>query len=197
MALPAALSTTRYSLHATAPTKLDSVTARLSKTDPRIDAALHANLIFQDPQNHPVHSKIYTDMARPWAAGLIPRVWELPSIEVETEKAVLFFYNFLQPHLYHFFSVTDKRSGETVYKKQYVGGPFWGNLTVSTGKKGGHPGWSTYRWQLEAFAAVVTGNTPAYWVAAQESIWNMESVDAVYRAGGLPVRESVRADVEK
>lgn len=119
-------------------------------------------------------------------------MWELPSIEVETDSAVLFFYNFLQPHLYHFLSVTDKRSGETVYKKQYAGGPLWGNITVSTGQKGGHPAWSSFRWQLEAFVDAVSGKTPAYWVAAQESVWNMESVDAVYSAAGLPVRESFR-----
>lgn len=186
-----ALGATRFSLHASTPSTLLSVTARLSKVDPRIDAALHAHLIFEDPHSNAVNCRVYTDMARPWAGGLLPRLWELPTIQVETEKALITYYNFLQPHLYHLIAVEDKESGQTVYRKRYQGGPLWGKVVVSTGEEGGVAGWTSYRWQLEAFVDAVQGRTPAYWVAPRESVWMMECVDEVYKAAGLPVRESV------
>lgn len=197
LALMPALECTRFSLHATTPATVLSVTARPAQKDPRIDAAVHAHLVFEHAHDHSVHSRIYTDMARPWVGGFVPRVWELPSIEIETETTVLFFYNFTQPHLYHYISVTDKTTGETRYCKQYDRGPLWGSVTVSTGDKGGQSGWSTYRWQLEAFVDAVLGKTPAYWIPAQESVWNMECVDAIYRAAGLPMRESSTDGKEK
>ncbi|KAJ5591826.1 uncharacterized protein N7459_002195 [Penicillium hispanicum] len=188
-----ALNAARFALHASTPSALVSVTARLSPTDPRIDAALHARLVFEDPRGNAVNCRVHTDLARPWAGGLVPRLWEVPAVEVETEKAVLCFYNFAMPHLYHWIRVREKGGSGmgTVYRKQYEGGPLWGRVAVSTGEKGGRTGWSSYRWQLEAFVDAVQGRTPAFWVAGQESVWMMECVDAVYRAAGLPVRESV------
>ncbi|KAJ5156582.1 hypothetical protein N7492_009385 [Penicillium capsulatum] len=191
ISLLSALGATRFALHATTPSTLLSVTARLSQTDPRVDAALYAHLILEDPHNNPVNCRVYTDLARPWAVGVVPRVWEVPMIQVETEKAVISYYNFLEPHLYHTIEVEDKSTGETAYRKRYQGGPLWGKVIVSTGEEGGVGGWSSYRWQLEAFVDAVQGRTPAYWVAPRESVWMMESVDAVYRAAELPVRESV------
>ncbi|KAJ5114521.1 hypothetical protein NUU61_000280 [Penicillium alfredii] len=196
IALTSAIAATRFSLHATTPSTLLSVTARPSQSDPRVDAALHTHMTFENPPNHAVISKVHTDMSRPWAGGLLPRVWEVPTIEVETEKAQISFYNFTHPHLYHLISVTDKTTGATTYKKQYTGGPLWGKVVVSTGEKGGNSGWSTHRWQLEAFVDAVQGRTPAYWVAGKESVWLMESVDAVYRAAGLPLRESLREEIK-
>lgn len=186
-----ALSFTRYALHARHPETITSVAMRPSTQDPRVDAAMFANLIFQGPDSQLVPSKIYTDMARPWAGGVIPRVWELPSIEVETEDAIIYYYNAMMPHLYHFISVTEKRTGKTTYVKQYSGGPLWGNVTTSSGKKGGRSSWSTYRWQMEAFVDAVKGKTPAYWISGEDSVVQMEVIDSLYRAAGLPVRPSV------
>lgn len=184
-----ALSFTRYALHAQTPKSIDSVSVRPSR-DPRIDEAMYAHLDFESPDGDIVHSRIYTDMARQKLGYLIPRIWELPSIEVETEKAVIFYYNAIMPHLYHYITILDKTTGNFSYLKQYSGGPFWGNRTTSTGEKGGNRYWSTYRWQLEAFVDAVKGKTPAFWVANQDSIWQMESIDAMYRAAGLPIRPS-------
>ena len=185
-----ALNATRFALHASTPTTVLSSTARISPHDPRIDAALHTHLIIEDPQNNPTNSKVYTDMSRPWTLGILPRIWDVPTIEVETEKATIVFYNFLHPHLYHCISVTDKESGVTKYHKQYDRGPLWNRVVVSTGDVGGKAGWSSFRWMLEAFVDAVQGRTPAFWVAGQESIWLMESVDLVYRGARLPVRKS-------
>ncbi|KAJ5157637.1 uncharacterized protein N7482_008737 [Penicillium canariense] len=189
-ALSSALAATRFALHASVPVEVTSATTRPSLSDARVDAALHAHLIFEDPHNNLVHSKIYTDMARPWAGGILPRIWEVPWIEVETDKALVYFYNFPQPHLYHYIAVTEKATGRTSYQKQYTGGPLWGKVVVSTGEQGGRAGWSTYRWRLEAFVDAMQGRTPAHWVSAQDSTWMMECVDAVYKAAGLPRRES-------
>ncbi|PWY94557.1 putative NAD binding Rossmann fold oxidoreductase [Aspergillus sclerotioniger CBS 115572] len=182
-----ALSFTRYALRAQRPQAVHSVTARKSGSDPRVDEAMYSYLTFADPSGHEVHSRIYTDMARKWVGGVVPRLWELPSIEVETEKSIIFFYNAMMPHLYHYIAVTDKTTGKTQYHRQYSGGPLWGNVMTSRGK-GGNSHWSTYRWQLEAFVDAVRGKTPAYWVSGEESIWQMECIDMMYQAAGLPVR---------
>ncbi|KAE8415592.1 hypothetical protein BDV36DRAFT_285275 [Aspergillus pseudocaelatus] len=180
-----ALSFTRYALRARHPKAINSVTARVSSDDPRVDAAMYAYLTFVGPQDTEVHSQIYTDMERQWVVGVVPRFWELPSIEVETERAIIFFYNAMMPHLYHYIAVTDKTTGHTRYHKQYKGGPLWGNITT-TGGKGGSPHWSTYRWQLEAFVDAVKGKTPTYWIPGEDSICQMECIDALYQAAGLP-----------
>ncbi|RAH43472.1 Gfo/Idh/MocA family protein [Aspergillus brunneoviolaceus CBS 621.78] len=184
-----ALSFTRYALRSQLPKTIHSVTARRSAADPRVDEAMYAYVTFEDAQGREVHSRIYTDMARAWAAGgLVPRFWELPSIEVETDKAIIFFYNAMMPHLYHYIAITDKTTGKTKSHRQYRGGPLWGNVTTSDGARGGQSAWSTYRWQLEAFVDAVRGRTPAYWIPGEESIWQMECIDRLYRAAGLPVR---------
>lgn len=187
-----ALSFTRFALHAQTPSLINSVAVRPLKADPRVDEAMHAYLLFEGPKGNQVHSRIYTDMARqPAMFGLVPRFWELPSIEVETERAIIFYYNAMMPHVYHYIAITDKTTGTTRYMKQYSGGPFWGGRATSAGGKGGSSTWSTYRWQLEAFVDAVKGNTPAYWVSDEESVWQMQTLDAMYQAAGLPVRPSM------
>jgi len=195
-----ALSFTRYALHARTPRAILSAVARPYKKDPRVDEAMHALLVFEGPEEgQDVQSRVYTDMARRWTflGGLVPRAWELPSIEVETERAIVYFYNAAMPHLYHYIAVTDKATGETRYHRQFSGGPMWGNVETSVGK-GGKDSWSTYRWQLEAFVDAVRGKTPAFWIPGEESVAQMECIDEIYRAAGLPVRPSqVLGEAEK
>lgn len=182
-----ALSFTRYAIRAKKPTQILSAVARPHKKDPRVDAGMHILLNFEDPNGNAVNSRIYTDMRRDWVGGVIPRLWELPSIEVETEKAVIYFYNAMMPHIYHYISITDKRTGKTEYRTQTSGGPLW-NEHWTTGGKGGKDFWSTYRWQLEAFVDKVRGKEPPCWVDNEDSVLQMESIDEIYKAAGLPVR---------
>lgn len=190
-----ALSFTRYAIHTPhPPSTVLSAVARPSAHDPRVDAAMHANLLFTSPHaadtspSHSIHSRIYTDLARPWTVfGLVPRLWELPSIQVETSTATVFFYNAMMPHVYHYIAVTDKATGKVEYHTQRSGGPVWGDKWT-TGGKGGKPYWSTYRWQLEAFMDKVRGKEPPCWVTGEDSVAQMEGIDAIYRAAGLPVR---------
>ncbi|KAF8651474.1 hypothetical protein AX16_004773 [Volvariella volvacea WC 439] len=94
--------------------------------DPRIDGSMTSTVLFASDLNshgrgsYDVHSTIYTDMCRSWLGGVIPRLWELPSIKVETEKKVIFWYNAFMPHLYHYIEVRDKESGEVKYYKRYA-----------------------------------------------------------------------------
>lgn len=88
-----ALSFTRYALHAGTPEKILSAVTRPYKKDKRVDEAMNATLLFRDARGDVVQSRVYTDMARKWIGGVVPRVWELPAIEVETDKAVIYFYN--------------------------------------------------------------------------------------------------------
>ncbi|KAF8886303.1 putative NAD binding Rossmann fold oxidoreductase [Infundibulicybe gibba] len=162
-----ALSFTRFALNAGAPEEVLSAKARLASHDPA--------------KGYDVHSTIYTDMQRRWLCGVIPRFWELPAIQVETDKSTIYFYNAMMPHLYHYIAITDKATGHTKYEKCYSGGPKWGD-----GR--GEAYWSTYRYQLEAFVDMIRGKEPAHWVTNEESILQMKSIDAVYQKSGLPLR---------
>ncbi|KAF9461167.1 putative NAD binding Rossmann fold oxidoreductase [Collybia nuda] len=174
------LSFTRFALKAGVPPKVISAKARPATHDPRVDSAMEATLLFKTQTMYDVHSTIYTDMKRGWAMGIVPRFWELPSIEVETEKSTIYFYNAMMPHIYHYIGITDKASGRTKYEKCYSGGPQW--------KERGKPHWSTYRYQLEAFIDKVRGREPVHWVTHGESVAQMETIDDVYRKSELPLR---------
>ncbi|KAF3483533.1 NAD binding oxidoreductase [Arthroderma uncinatum] len=182
-----ALSFTRYALHNERPKQILSAAARPSKDDGRVDAAMHALLLFEDDNGNPITSRIYTDLSRSRLGGVLPRVWELPSIEVETDAAIIYFYNAMMPHIYHYISITDKRTGITEYKTQSSGGPIWGDRWT-TGGKGGKSYWSTYRWQLEAFMERVRDKEPICWVPSEDTVIHMECIDEIYKKAGMPIR---------
>jgi len=53
-------------------------------------------------------------------------------------------------------------------------------------------GYSTYRYQLEAFVSAVRGantDTIPGWVSGEDSFKNMTAVDAVYKKADMKVRE--------
>lgn len=97
-----ALSFTRYILRGGVPEKVLSAVARPYDKDKRVDAAMTATLLFKDQNGESVHSRVYTDIARSWLGGVIPRIWELPQIEVETDKSNILFYNAMMPHREYF-----------------------------------------------------------------------------------------------
>lgn len=174
------LSFTRYAIEAGTPDAVLYAKARPSRQDARVDEAMNANLRFIDKGGKDVYSTIYTDMRRSWYYGLLPRVWELPSIMVELEHAEVFFYNAMMPHIYHYIEVKDKRTGEKTKKQAYKGGPLWGDR--------GEPWWSTYRYQLEAFVDRLRGREPVCWESNKDSLDQMKTIDEVYKKSGLPLR---------
>lgn len=174
------LSFTRYAIHAGTPDEVLYAKARPLRKDPRVDEAMDATLRFIDRNGKDVYSTIYTDMARPWYCGIVPRVWELPSIRVELEHAEVYFYNAMLSHIYHYIEIKDKRTGEVVRKQAYKGGPLWGDR--------GESWWSTYRYQLEAFVDKLRGREPVCWQPIPDSVDQMKTIDEVYKKSGLPLR---------
>ncbi|KAI0787439.1 NAD binding Rossmann fold oxidoreductase [Fomes fomentarius] len=173
------ISSTRYVLGAGTPREVVEAKACKSPVDDRVDDAMEATLRF-DLGGRMVESKICTDMWQDGLLGLIPRIWETPSIEIETEHAVIYFYNFMMPHLYHYVTIYDKRTKKTTTEKHYSGGPQWKNR--------GETWWSTYRYQLEAFVDMARGREPPHWVTLDSSIAQMETIDMVYDKSGLGKR---------
>ncbi|KAL1940282.1 hypothetical protein VTO73DRAFT_9234 [Trametes versicolor] len=174
------VSATRYFLGAGAPREVVAAQARRTREDPRVDEAMHATLRY-DVGGRMVEGGIYSDMDRANLFGIVPRAWEMPSIEIETEHATIYFYNFMMPHLYHYVQIYDKRTGATHTEKYYSGGPLWGAR--------GEAWWSTYRYQLEAFVDKVRGREPVHWVTLESSVAQMETIDAIYEKAGLGKRQ--------
>jgi len=181
MDLAYVLSFTRYALKAGAPEEVVTAKAQVTEHDPRVDSSMDATMRFKTGDGYDVVSTIYADMKRSWAMGIVPRLWELPSIEVETEKANIYFYNAMMPHVYHYIQITEKDTGHTSYEKHYTGGPQWGDDR-------GKPYWTTYRYQLEAFVDRIKGKRPAHWITLEESLLGMQTIDDIYRKSGLPLR---------
>ncbi|KAI2785896.1 hypothetical protein POX_h09658 [Penicillium oxalicum] len=196
-----ALSATRFALHASLPLEILSSTPQHSKakTNSHPISALTAHHLFPDPSSNPVYTRIYTAItsnslvttydytspARAVSAFLtnatssLLRFLTVPCIKVETEFALIQYFNFTSPHIYHYIRVMDKRTGVVEYSRAYCGGPLWGARVVSTGEKGGRRGWSCSRWRLEAFVDVAMGRTPAFWTSGVESAWLGECVEGV------------------
>ncbi|WWC85195.1 uncharacterized protein L201_000054 [Kwoniella dendrophila CBS 6074] len=157
--------------------------------DKRVDSASWADLRFDTEDGKVINSKIYVDMDQPNLGYIIPKAWQLPSIQIECEKATIYFYNFMMPHIYHYIAITDKITKHTTYQKHYNYGPKWQEI--------GDPHWSTYRYQLEAFADRIRGKTPLHWITSDDSIAQMETIDQIYLKNGLyprPVTSEVQEE---
>jgi hypothetical protein len=85
------VSFTRYFTNCKRATVL-SAEARPYKKDPRVDAAMKATLQIENDKGDLITSEIYNDLDEPNLFGIIPRVWELPSIKIELEKATIYYY---------------------------------------------------------------------------------------------------------
>ncbi|EKM84097.1 hypothetical protein AGABI1DRAFT_110684, partial [Agaricus bisporus var. burnettii JB137-S8] len=180
------VSFTRYAVEQRTPEAVLFARARPSSEDERVDEAMNAGLRFVDKEGKVIYSTIYTDMRRPWYFGVLPRVWEFPSILVELEQADVFFYNAMMPHIYHHIEIRDKRTAEVTRRRAYTGGPMWGER--------GQQWWSTYRYQLEAFVDKLSGREVVCWESNRDSLNQMKTIDEVYRKSGLPIRPSSTAE---
>lgn len=122
---------------------------------------------------------------------------------VKTTKKEFRFSNYMAPFAYHSIAVTTteelkerdggkvvKSEKKTEIKKAYK----W--VASEEGKKG-EEWWATYRYQLEAFVDKVKKREGSgVWVTGEESIKQMEMIDATYEKAGLPVRPTSKA-IEK
>ncbi|KAG0283549.1 hypothetical protein BGZ96_012055, partial [Linnemannia gamsii] len=122
--------------------------------------------------------KLIASLTNPWIS--IQTYKEImPRFTMETDAKIFTFGNFLLPGLYHYITEKDKATGKTKnHPKKY------------------DEGFSTYKYQLEAFVqAVKSGNNKDVinsipgWVPAEDTIANMRVVDAVYKQAGMLIRE--------
>ncbi|WRT66834.1 uncharacterized protein IL334_003797 [Kwoniella shivajii] len=148
--------------------------------DKRVDSASWADLRFDLEDGKAVESKIYVDMDQPNLGFIIPKAWQLPAIEIDCEKATVYYYNFMMPHIYHYIAITDKITKHVTYQKHYNYGPKWKDV--------GDVHWSTYRYQLEAFVDKIKGREPKHWIIPEDSIAQMETIDDIYEKTGLGPR---------
>ncbi|KAK9479532.1 hypothetical protein V1514DRAFT_304699 [Lipomyces japonicus] len=162
------ISWTRYFLNE------DPVTA-LKKgliTDPRDDRVdTYANVEFSFASNEKKKATIYTGMITPvttlWKLGIIPKVI------IKSSKKNLVYTLPLLPHVYHNVSVKDNVTGK---------------ITNTSYFEPGKETWSTYAYQLEAFAKAVRGKDVKLY-SHEDSVANMVAIDKAYEALGLPLRK--------
>ncbi|KLJ07904.1 hypothetical protein EMPG_16617 [Blastomyces silverae] len=90
------------------------------------------------------------------------------------------------PHMFHYVEVTDKRTRQKHTQKHYNFGPEWGARS--------EPWWSTYRYQLEVFIDKISGKEPVHWISHEDSIAQIQTLDAIYEKSDLGKRPSKFAE---
>ncbi|KAG0056194.1 hypothetical protein BGZ83_006103 [Gryganskiella cystojenkinii] len=101
----------------------------------------------------------------------------IPTFVAETDDKIFTYGIFLMPGAYHYITIKDKATGKVEnVPKQYA------------------EGYSTYRYQLEAFVKAVkadgvNADSIPGWVTGQDSFDNMTALDSIYKAAGMKIRE--------
>ena len=110
----------------------------------------------------------------------------IPGTQEHAVQKTVTFWSYVLPTFWHRIDVKEhhiirnkadkkvaKRWAETSYVKEY----------------GGHPSWTTYRWQLEEFVNKIRRRPGSgVWMGAEDSVKQMEMIDSAYAKAGLPLR---------
>ncbi|KAG0347377.1 hypothetical protein BG005_000194 [Podila minutissima] len=123
-----------------------------------------------------VPAKLTASLTNPWFSL---QTWReiMPRVIVETDAKIFTFGMFVMPGAYHYFTVKDKATGKTENLPKIY-----------------NEGYSTYRYQLEAFVKAVKNgggdekSIPG-WVSGGDSVANMTVLDSIYTAAGMKMRE--------
>ncbi|KAF9342680.1 hypothetical protein BGX26_007048 [Mortierella sp. AD094] len=123
-----------------------------------------------------VEAELIASLTNPWLSLQTYREI-IPMFIAETDDKIFTFGVFPMPVVYHYITIKDKATGKIE------------NLPKAYGE-----GYSTYRYQLEAFVkAVKNGGNDAEsipgWVTGEDSVLNMAAIDAVYKKAGMKLRE--------
>ncbi|KAI0282418.1 NAD(P)-binding protein [Russula brevipes] len=178
------LSMSRY-LAGADPTKVISAKADIHPKFPQIDLATTATLAFptrgSSESTEGLTATLNMHFRLPPRLGFLPQ-WPKTFVRVTGTRGTVELNNFLAPWFYHYI---------TVESSEQEGGP----SRKRTEKRYGNLGWTTYRYQLEAFIDKVRGRTPEHWYDAQDSITNMQWIETIYQETGLGPRPPSTAEV--
>ncbi|KAI0043356.1 NAD(P)-binding protein [Auriscalpium vulgare] len=186
------LFTARY-LAGADPLRVVTASADTSSAFPRIDIGTTATLAFpplssasapsaSSPGAAPteITAIMTTHFRLPPRLGFIPQFPQVSARVIGTRGEVKLF-NYLGPWLYHY--ITVKTTDEN------------GVTKTRTEKAYGNYGWTTYRYQLEAFVDKIRGRTPDHWYDAQDSVSNLRWIERIYEATGLGSRPESSAQI--
>ncbi|KAI9448778.1 NAD-P-binding protein [Lactarius psammicola] len=183
-----AMSMSRY-LAGADPTKVISANAEVLPKFPRVDVGTTATLAFPNSGGSTTNGSadgltatLLAHFRLPPLLGFIPR-WPQFSVRVSGTRGTVELSNIPAPWVHH---------NITVESSEQEGG----QLRKRTEKHYGNLGWTTYRYQLEAFVDKLRGRTPEHWHDAEDSIANMEWIEAVYKETGLGSRPPSTAEVQ-
>jgi hypothetical protein len=174
------------------PTKVISAKADIDPQFPRVDVGTTATLAFPTPRGNSgpadgLTATLTAHLKLPQWFGFLPQ-WPKVSVRVTGTRGTVELFNFPGPWLYHYI---------TVESSEHEGGP----MRKRTEKQYGKLGWTTqvslypcassglmpagsvcrYRYQLEAFIDRLRGRNPEHWHDAQDSVTNMEWIEAIYK----------------
>ncbi|KAF8970151.1 NAD(P)-binding protein [Flammula alnicola] len=155
------------------PIEITEATSSPYVKDSRIDRAMVAKYVFPSD----ITAETLVDIAIPPSLGIIPTP-PRNFLTVKCEYGEVKYLGAAMPHYFHSISVKPtKGSGRTekVYKPKDGPGEEW---------------WSSYRYMLESFIDKLDGKEPKTWITADESVTQMEWIDATYLKAGLPLRPS-------
>jgi len=176
------------------PTKIISAKADMDPKYPQIDTGTTATLSFPSPggSTEPADGltgTLYAHFRLPPVLGFLPQ-WSKVFVRVTGTRGTVELNNFPCPWLYH---------SITIESSEHEGG----RMRKRTEKQYGNLGWTTqvsscfrhllfdvngyvcrYRYQLEAFIDKLRGRNPEHWYDAQDSITNMQWIEAIYKEVG-------------
>jgi len=180
------LSMARYLANAD-PTKVISANADVNPKFPQIDVGTTATLAFPTSGESTTDGSVGGLTATLFASFRLPPLWGfLPrlkiSLRVSGTRGTAELSNVSGVWAYH---------NITVESSEQEGGP----SRKRTENHYGIIGWTPYRYQLEAFVDKLRGRTPEHWCDAQDSIANMEWIEAIYKETGLGSRPASTAEV--
>ncbi|KAK9320513.1 hypothetical protein V1517DRAFT_329206 [Lipomyces orientalis] len=151
------------------PVAAKSLELEVYPKDAKIDgfASVEYSFASSEKKKAIVHCGLRTPLSTLWRIGFIPKMI------ITSSKKDLVYTMPLWPHVYHNISVRDISTGKVENQSCFVEGK---------------ETWSTYAFQLEAFADSVKGGKTVPLFSSEDSVENMKAVDMAYEAVGLPLR---------
>ncbi|PVI06630.1 NAD(P)-binding protein [Periconia macrospinosa] len=194
------------------PVSVKSVAYRPAPLDPQCDEAIVAEYEFSGGRAGKIDADLQAKGGYPLAAltknlpsfrNMLPKV-EIklkPKVEKvdggleKTTRKEIIVWNFMAPHLYHRVDIITKtqlknpQDGKVVKENkgvEYIKEYKW---PEEQARKKGEEWWTTYRYMLEEFVNRVKNREGSgIWVEPEDSIRQMEMIDATYKKAGLPLR---------